>query len=101
MSAKRKKYSSSFKSNAVLELLSNQKTLNEVASKYEIDPIMLSKWKKIFLESSSRIFEDPRKKNDTLLEKEAYIGDLEKKVGQLTLERDWLKIKSDMLFSGK
>jgi putative transposase len=52
---------------------------------------MLSKWKRIFLESSSKIFEDPRRKDDKLLEKEVYISDLEKKVGQLTIERDWLK----------
>ena len=43
------------------------------------------------------MFEDPRRKDPKVLEKETYIGELEKKVGQLTLERDWLKKKSDDL----
>ena len=56
---------------------------------------MLSKWKSSFLTTCSVVFEDKRKKDTKLIEKETYIGDLEKKVGQLTLERDWLKKKSD------
>ena len=97
MSGNRTRYAAAFKTKAVLELLSNQGTLSEVASKYHIDPTMLSKWKRVFLESCSQVFEDPRKKDPKVLEKEVYIGDLEKKVGQLTLERDWLKKKSDEL----
>lgn len=97
MSKNRKRYAATFKTKAVLELLSNQGTLNEVASKYQIDPTMLSKWKHVFLDACPSIFDDKRKKDDKLLEKEVYIGDLEKKVGQLTIERDWLKKKSDEL----
>lgn len=52
---------------------------------------MLPKWKQTFLAGYSQAFEDPRKKDPKVLEKEIYIGELEKKVGQLTLERDWLK----------
>jgi len=97
MSKNRKRYAATFKTKAVLDILSNQGTLNEVASKYQIDSTMLSKWKHAFLDACPSIFEDKRKKDDKLLEKEVYIGDLEKKVGQLTIERDWLKKKSDEL----
>lgn len=93
----RNRYTAAFKTKAVLELLSNGGTLSEVASKYQIAPTMLSKWKQVFLWDCSKVFEDPRKKDPKVLEKETYIGDLEKKVGQLTLERDWLKKKSDEL----
>ena len=97
MSGNRTRYAAAFKTKAVLELLSNQGTLTEVASKYKIAPTMLSKWKQLFLAGCSKTFEDPRKKDPKVLEKETYIGELEKKVGQLTLERDWLKKKSDEL----
>ena len=97
MSGNRTRYTAAFKTKAVLELLSNHGTLSEVASKYKIDAAMLSKWKHAFLDSCSRVFEDPRKKDPKILEKEIYIGDLEKKVGQLTIERDWLKKKSNEL----
>lgn len=93
----RNRYTAAFKTKAVLELLSNQETLSEVASKYSVAPTMLSKWKQSFLVSCSTVFEDPRKKDPKVLEKETYISELEKKVGQLTLERDWLKKKSDEL----
>ena len=93
----RNRYTAAFKTKVVLELLSGQGTASEVASKYQIAPTMLPKWKQAFLASCSKAFEDPRKKDPKVLEKEIYIGELEKKVGQLTLERDWLKKKSDEL----
>jgi len=97
MSKNRTRYSAAFKAKAVIELLSNAGTLGEVASKYQIAPTMLSKWKGAFLAAAPKVFEDPRKKDPKVLEKDEYIGNLEKKVGQLTLERDWLKKKSDEL----
>ena len=101
MPQNRKKYTATFKTKVVLELLSGAFTLNETASKYQIAPTMLSKWKNIFLTACPNVFEDKRKKDEKLSEKEAYIGDLEKKVGQLILERDWLKKKSDELLGSR
>jgi len=46
MSRKRKSYSAEFKTKVVLELLEGEKTVNEVASKYEILPKSLKDWKK-------------------------------------------------------
>lgn len=45
----RNRYTAAFKTKAVLELLSGQGTLAEVASKYQVVPTMLSKWKQVFL----------------------------------------------------
>ena len=46
MSRKRKTYSADFKAKLVLELLEGDKTVNEVASKYEVLPKSLQDWKK-------------------------------------------------------
>jgi transposase-like protein len=69
----RNRYTAAFKTKAVLELLTGQGTLAEVASKYQIVPTMLSKWKQVFLLDCSKVFEDPRKKNPKVLENETYI----------------------------
>nr|WP_321778159.1 transposase [Sulfurimonas sp.] len=46
MSAKRKSYSANFKAKVVLEVLEGEKTVNEIASGYEVLPLSLRNWKK-------------------------------------------------------
>jgi putative transposase len=41
MSTKRKTYSADFKAKLVLEVLNGEKTINEIASKYEVLPVSL------------------------------------------------------------
>jgi len=45
---KKNTYNPEFKSKVVLELLSGQYTLNELAEKYQISPATLSSWHKQF-----------------------------------------------------
>ncbi|WP_022942262.1 transposase, partial [Psychromonas hadalis] len=52
MSKKRTTYSAEFKSRLVLELLENEKTIAEIASKNNITPKNLQNWKKIFLDNA-------------------------------------------------
>ena len=91
---KRNHYSAEFKTKVVLELLSEASTVSELAAKYDVSPVMITRWKQEFLERASDVFKkgasDTEKK---LEEKEAHIADLERKVGQLTYEVDWLKKK--------
>jgi len=46
MSVKRKVYSADFKAKLVLKVLAGEKTINEIASKYEMTPKNLINWKK-------------------------------------------------------
>ena len=46
MSVKRKTFSADFKAKLVLEVLEGEKTVNEIASKYEVLPKSLKDWKK-------------------------------------------------------
>ena len=50
MSTKKKVYSADFKAKLVLEILEGEKTINEIASAYEIIPNNLKNWKKQFVE---------------------------------------------------
>jgi len=49
MSRKRTVYSAEFKTRVVLEVLKEDKTLNEITSANNINPKNLQNWKKIFL----------------------------------------------------
>ncbi|HIC42763.1 MAG TPA: transposase, partial [Sulfurimonas sp.] len=53
MSVKRKTFSADFKAKLVLEVLKEEQSINEIASKYEVLPKSLKDWKKQFLENIS------------------------------------------------
>jgi putative transposase len=90
----RNKYTAEFKSKAVIEVLREEGTVNEIAAKYGINPVMLGRWKTEFLERASDVFKKGPSEADKLLEEERqHVADLERKVGQLTYEVDWLKKK--------
>ena len=88
----RNNYTPEFKAKVVLEIISAAETVNQIAAKYEISPVVISRWKKEFLERAAEVF----KKGPSAAEKELgqskeHIAELECKVGQLTYEVDWLK----------
>ena len=91
MRKKRRNFSSKFKAKVALEALREQKTLAELASKYELHANQITAWKKELIEGSSELFE--RKRGP----KEEYDKDKEAKlyqqIGQLQFELDWLKKK--------
>ncbi|WP_317854372.1 transposase [Chakrabartyella piscis] len=97
MSRTRRSFTAQFKADLVIELLKGEKDLNTLATENCIQPNLLRNWKKEFLSNASAAFDDTRmeKTNEKLQqerkEKEAYA----KKVGQLTMQVDWLKKKSE------
>ena len=81
MKQTRKKYDAKFKAKVDIEALKERETLNELAARYELSPVMISRWKKEFLENSSNAFEIS-KMDDAAFEKQKdrylrKIGDLE------------------------
>lgn len=89
---KRNRYTAEFKTKVVLEVLREEQTVNEIAAKYELSPVMISRWKAEFLERASTVFEKKASEADKVRkEYEAKQEHLEKLVGQLTVEVDWLK----------
>jgi len=54
---KRNRYTAEFKTKVVLEVLREEQTLNQIAGKYELNPQMISQWKRQFLEDAPSVFE--------------------------------------------
>ena len=93
MSRTRRNFSAKFKSELVIELFKGEKDLNTIATENNIQPNLLRNWKKEFLDKASVVFDDTRE--DNLKEKLALErkekAEYAKKVGQLTMQVDWLK----------
>ena len=93
MSRQRRNFSAKFKSDLVIELLKGEKDLNTLATENNIQPNLLRNWKKEFLNNASAVFDDKREENlkDKLAEECKEKAEYAKKVGQLTMQVDWLK----------
>ena len=93
MSRQRRNFSAKFKSDLVIELLKGEKDLNTLATENNIQPNLLRNWKKEFLNNASAVFDDKREENlkDKLAEERKEKAEYAKKVGQLTMQVDWLK----------
>ncbi len=99
MSRKRTTYSAEFKTRLVLEVLKEELTLVEIASKNNITPKNLQNWKKIFLDNAVVAMEPAKAVQEyktTIADLEIKVGQYAKKVGELTLENEWAvgKLKS-------
>ena len=97
MSKQRRNFSAKFKSDFVIELLKGEKDLNTLATDNNIQPNLLRNWKKEFLNNASAVFDDKREENlkDKLTCERKEKAEYAKKVGQLTMQVDWLKKKSE------
>ena len=97
MSRTRRKFSSQFKADLCVEFLKGEKDLNSLASENSLLPNLLRNWKKDFLEKCSKAFDDTSEN----YWKEKYLAghrekeDYARKVGQLAMQMDWLKKKSE------
>lgn len=84
----RKPRSAAFKKKVAIEALREDQTLSELASKHGVHPIQISKWKKELVEGAESVFENRRSRpQDDQTPRE----ELERKIGQLTVELDFLK----------
>ena len=54
---KRNRYTPEFKTKVVLEVMREEHTVNELAAKYELNPVMINRWKSELLERASMVFE--------------------------------------------
>ena len=93
MSGSRRNFSAEFKTNLVLQLLKGGKELNVLAVENDIQPNLLRNWKKEFLTNASLAFDNKREDNlwEKLAEERKEKAEYAKKVGQLTMQVDWLK----------
>ena len=93
----KKKFLSQIQIRLVIELLKGEKDLNTIATENNIQPNLLRNWKKEFLDKASVVFDDTREDNlkEKLSLERKEKAEYAKKVGQLTMQVDWLKKKSE------
>ena len=86
--SKRRNFSAEFKAKVATEALREEQTLSELAIKYNIHPNQISTWKRQALDGMADVFASKRKKQKD--DQTGEIRELHAKVGQLTMENDFL-----------
>jgi transposase len=90
--ARNKKWSPSAKFEIALLAIKGETTLNEICKRYEVAPSQVHAWKKQLLERGSHLFDKNDKAAETeAIELERRQSKLYEKIGELTVERDFLK----------
>ena len=95
MSAKRTRYAAELKAKIVLEAIKGQRTVNEIATTYNVNPTLIANWKKFALDHFIELFKSGQSKKQS--DDETNIEHLYQQIGQLKVELDWLKKKSGRL----
>ncbi len=81
-----KRYTPEFKARVALEAAQEQESLAQLGKRYGVHPVLIGQWKKQLLSRAADVFRpgspsaDAEKTKDELL----------KKIGELTVERDFL-----------
>lgn len=90
-----KAHDSVLKAKVALEATKGEKTITQLASEYRVHPNQIGQWKKKLLKELPSLFSDKRERQDKgrdELESELY-----RQIGQLKVEVEWLKKKSQQL----
>jgi len=93
MSKQRRSFTAEFKAKIVLEVISGVKPSAEVCREHSIKPQLLSQWKNYFLENAFHLFDSTQRQS----EEQTRIEELERVLGQKTLEAEILKKASPLL----
>ena len=92
----KKNYTSEFKAKAVIEILREAKTINEIAAERGVHVNQLGRWKKTAIEGLPQIFEENKKRKNEQKEQEEKMQELYAQIGELTTKVNWLKKKSGL-----
>ena len=97
MSVKRKNHSPEFKSKVALAAIREEASLSELSSRFGVNANMISKWKKKALQGFKEIFSN----NSQIKEKsnDIQVKELHAKIGELTVEKDFLQRASNLFAS--
>jgi transposase-like protein len=83
----RRNHGAVFKAKVALEGIKGEQTLIELAERFQVHPNQITEWKKQLLERASEVFEKGKS-----CEKNADVKELHAKIGQLTMENDFLSV---------
>ncbi len=93
MARKRRKHRGQFKFKVALAAAKGDRTINEIASEYNLHPTQVSNWKKQLLTEGPLVFNSSTARQ--LQEQEARETELYEQIGRLKMELEWLKKKAN------
>lgn len=85
MKGKRRKFSPQFKANVAIEAIKERYTLSELAEKFNVSGVMISRWKKEFMANSSKAFGGSAPEMEKKVDSERLYA----QIGQLKVENDF------------
>ncbi len=89
--SQRKKWSAAQKFEIALTAIKGETTINEICKRYAVAPAQVHAWKKQLLEQGAELFGKTAQSTSTATDNEREKSALYEKIGQLTVERDFLK----------
>jgi len=85
---KRRRFTADFKAKVALEALRGDRTIQEIAARYKVHPNQVSGWKRQAVDGLGAIFSNGVDKDR--VDHESEVHGLHAKIGELTVERDFL-----------
>jgi transposase len=83
----RRNHAPAFKAKVALEALKGEQTIVELSQRFQVHPNQITEWKKQLLEHAQEVFDKDRK-----AELGPTVKDLHAKIGQLSMENDFLSV---------
>jgi transposase len=91
---KRKRHSATFKAKVGMEAVMGIKTVAQIGREYAVHPVQVSQWKAVIRERLPELFESGSRPGE---DSEKLVADLHQKIGELTVDLDYMKKKSRQL----
>jgi transposase len=83
----RRNHLPAFKAKVALEAAKEEMTTSELSQKYDVSPNQITDWKRQLLDRATEVFEKGPKSDDPPVD----VKTLHAKIGELTLENDFLE----------
>jgi transposase len=93
MNKKRRNHSAEFKARVALEAIKGVKTVQQIAVENHLHPVQVTQWKTQMIEAAPGVFARKGEHRQEQAQAEQQKERLERKVGQLAVEVDWLQKK--------
>ena len=88
MRRKRRNHSSAFKAKVALAAIKGDRTLADLAEQFDVHPNQIQEWRKRLLENADTVLGRGQQQQE---EAAGQVKELHAKIGQLTMERDFLE----------
>lgn len=97
MAFMRKQYEAVFKAKVALEAVKGEKTIAQIATEFEVHPNQIRQWRRHLLDVLPEVFSNRRPQQEKA--RDEIEAELYRQIGQLKVELEWLKKKSQSLLS--